>query len=363
MAEILFLSHTARNGDFRVGSHHLSYALAQDGHAVAHISTPYSWAHRIIRPRQRSRRVAAAQGATTVGGVVDLVPHTVLPAAIWWSETQMLRALGEVGLQDPEFVFIDQPLLSTRAFMDATTVFRPTDLFRTAALKRAARRAIRRAHGVAATSPGVLASLLVGPDQPSCILENGVDFFRFFAASGAQKRYDFVYVGALDYRFDFGAVARAAARLPRSSFAIYGPKPRSLPGMPKNVRLAGPIPYEDAPAAMAAGRIGIMPFVPNESNSARSPMKLYEYVAAGIPVVAPMNLAARVSHLAGIQSFDPNDPDGFARALQYASHALVLGDQDSAIARSKDWSLIAQRLLAFAVSADFRRQTRGVAGE
>jgi teichuronic acid biosynthesis glycosyltransferase TuaH len=279
---------------------------------------------------------------------MDLVPHPVLPANIAWSAYQMRRALNQVGLSDPEYVFIDQPLFPVKGLSDATVIFRPTDVFIGRHLQRAARAVIRRADGIAATSPGVLASLDDVTERPSAVIENGVEFARFAAISGTPKEYDFVYVGALDHRFDFRALKRAAERLAGSEFAIYGPTPASHASMPANVHLLGPIPYEQVPRAMASGRIGIMPFVAGASNSGRSPMKLYEYIAAGLPVIAPSEIARRASRLVGLASYESRDEDSFAETAEMALSGLVLSDGDLEIARSKDWSSIAVQLLEFA---------------
>lgn len=350
MADIVFLSHTARTGTFRVGSHHLTAALAASGHRVAHISTPFSRVHSLMRPGQAARRAAAGAGATMVGGVIDLIPRPLLPANVRWTPRQMQAALDEVGITRPEFVFIDQPLFPARHFAEGTVVFRPTDIFRTPALQRAADAASIEADAVAATSPGVLSSL-VTPRGPHCVIENGVEFDRFSGTRGLEKEYDFVYVGAIDFRFDFHALACAARRLPAATFVIYGPRPLSVSRMPVNVELRGPIEYDEVPSALARGRVGVMPFTASASNTARSPMKLYEYLAAGLPVVAPDYLSHRVDARA-LHAFDASDPETFAEAAAAALAEPRVTASDTELARGKDWSRVAAALLSFASHAE-----------
>ena len=50
--------------------------------------------------------------------------------------------------------------------------------------------------------------------------------------------------------------------------------------------LTGLIPYQDMPAAIAASDVGLMPFIENETTRDIGPMKIYEYLACGKPVVA-----------------------------------------------------------------------------
>ncbi|MDO8383192.1 MAG: glycosyltransferase [Microbacterium sp.] len=348
MADIVFLSHTARSSYFRVGSHHLSQALAQQSHRVAHISTPFSWIHHVVRPEQRARRAAAKEGVTNAGGVADLVPRPLLPVNVRWSKYQMQAALAKVGIPAPAFVFIDQPLFPVGSLTGATVIFRPTDVFTSKSVQAAALATARRADGVAATSPGVLASLGLDASIPETIIENGVDFSRFSQAAAATKEYDFVYVGALDIRFDFETVRLAAERLPDRSFVLYGPPPSPLPFMPPNVQFRGAISYERVPEAMARGRFGVMPFVPGHSNDGRSPMKLYEYVAAGLPVIAPRQLVDRSPRLSCLRAFDPHDREAFADALSDEFVPSPPSRLDTNIARSMDWSAVATELFGFA---------------
>jgi glycosyltransferase involved in cell wall biosynthesis len=108
-----------------------------------------------------------------------------------------------------------------------------------------------------------------------------------------------------------------ARRMPDTAFVIVGPAMQSAPawtGRP-NVRLLGPRPYEQIPTYMRHADVGIIPFKPGLLVHAVNPLKLYEYMAAGLPVVATeweelkqMNSPALLA----------TDADGFCRQLQAA---------------------------------------------
>lgn len=354
MSSIVFLSHTTRAASFRVGSHHLSSALSAQGHQVAHISTPFSALHRIRNRSQVERRHEADCGAhETEGGVIDLVPRPLLPADVLWTRRQTQRVLLQVGIRSPEFVFVDQPLFHPEHFTDSTVVFRPTDLFPDGRMTRRALTVAQQSHGIAATSPRVLDVYGPACPGPGIVIENGVEFERFRQASGAKPEYDFVYLGALDHRFDFAALAAAAAVLPDASFAVFGPVPAHAPSMPTNVEFRGPVSYEMAPSVLARARWGIMPFVASPLNAGRSPMKFYEYIAAGLPVIAPADIVVRAPGLRSVMGYDPSDPDGFPEAAREAyrmgSGGVTSDDLEAAAAR--DWSVIAKDLLRFAETA------------
>lgn len=349
MSEILFLSHTHRSGEFRVGSHHLSTALARAGHKVAHVSTPYSFPHAVLKRDQISRRQAAQRGSHLTEGVVDLVPRSLLPADWIWTPAQTRRIIRRVGLSLPDYVFVDQPLFRLSSIPSACVIFRPTDVFRGRRAIRAADAAAHCADAVVATSPGVLASLDIPASCPTRVIENGVEYKRF-ASSSSTKEVDFVYVGAIDFRFDFDALIMAAKCLPGSTFEVYGPLQVNSPSLPANVELRGPVAYEDVPNVLSRARVGIMPFRVDPANVARSPMKLYEYIAAGLRVVAPEPIASRADELRSVFAYNWADPSDFSRAASVALGSPPPGDSDREAAASRDWSLVAARLMEFAAS-------------
>ena len=102
--------------------------------------------------------------------------------------------------------------------------------------------------------------------------------------------------------------------LPRVRAAITG-----LDG----ITLIGAVPHEHVPAILAAADIGVAPFdVAAHPSLAHefhwSPLKIFEYMASGLPVVAP-----RIERLASLVSdgkegllYDASDPDALANALE-----------------------------------------------
>jgi teichuronic acid biosynthesis glycosyltransferase TuaH len=252
----------------------------------------------------------------------------------------------------PDFVFIDQPLFKPAHFKSSVVVFRPTDIFAPGLMTRRALAAARTSDGIAATSPGVLQAYGDACDGPQTVIENGVEFatFRRAAIDETTKHYDFVYVGAIDDRFSFPLLIEAAQSLPRRTFAVFGPIPVGLPVLPPNIEMRGSVRYEQVPRVLARGRWGIMPFADTPLNASRSPMKLYEYVAAGLPVIAPQVALARASGIGAASGYDPADPASFVAALgaRIAAPNHGVSESDLATAAQMDWHRIAQRLLTFA---------------
>jgi glycosyltransferase involved in cell wall biosynthesis len=124
------------------------------------------------------------------------------------------------------------------------------------------------------------------------LLPNGVDLARFdstrkaFRREGDRRRV--VYLGAVDSWLDTDLLAELARALPEVEFRIAGPLrigtdwARSLP----NLTLLGARPPETVPELLAGADVGIIPFVDSPLTRAIHPVKLYEYFASGLPVVA-----------------------------------------------------------------------------
>ena len=101
------------------------------------------------------------------------------------------------------------------------------------------------------------------------------------------------FVGNLAaYKVDIGMVAEAARRMPRVSFVFIGPvgagDPATDPGPlleAGNVALLGEKEYSELPAYLAGMDACMIPFRANETTRDVFPMKFFEYMACGLPVV------------------------------------------------------------------------------
>jgi glycosyltransferase involved in cell wall biosynthesis len=142
----------------------------------------------------------------------------------------------------------------------------------------------------------------VRPD--AVYLPNAVDYEHFalppvplprdsqMAAVMASSKPVAGYVGALAEWFDYELLGEVAARRADWQFVLIGPsldlsareRGRNLLGR-ENVFYLGPRRYEDLPAYLQRFDVAMIPFVINDITQATSPLKLYEYWAAGKPVV------------------------------------------------------------------------------
>ncbi len=131
-----------------------------------------------------------------------------------------------------------------------------------------------------------------------------------------------VFTGALvTTKLDMGLLFVLARSQRDWSFALVGP---TGPGDPRadmsglaaepNVHLLGPRPYEALPEVLRGADAGLIPYALNQLTESIFPMKVYEYLAAGLPVVA-----TRLPALAGVEEVaTAADAPGIVALLEQA---------------------------------------------
>ena len=108
-----------------------------------------------------------------------------------------------------------------------------------------------------------------------------------------------------------------------------------------NVHHVPAVPYAELPGYLQAGDVGIVPYRPGAFNAASCPLKVYEYLAAGLPVVTSgVDAAGLPTDL--VRAVD--DVDGFVRAVQeLARHDVRAACRDEAAKHS--WDVRVESLL------------------
>jgi glycosyltransferase involved in cell wall biosynthesis len=147
---------------------------------------------------------------------------------------------------------------------------------------------------VAAVSSALLKRL--DPDGRGAVVPNGLEPAEWAGPAGAADwigdvtRPLLVYVGGLDSRLDIDWLRELACSEPSATIALIGPliepahfKPlRECP----NVRMVPPVGRPELTAIVRAADAGLLPHVLSRLTEAMSPLKLLEYLAAGLPVAA-----------------------------------------------------------------------------
>jgi GT2 family glycosyltransferase len=129
---------------------------------------------------------------------------------------------------------------------------------------------------------GVEVERFLAPPDPSLVP-------REIARSGGRPAAG--YVGALARWVDSDLLGDLARLRPDWDFFLVGEAldesfDRLESERPSNVHFLGPRPYRAIPSILAGFDAGLIPFRSGVEGSNASPIKLYEYLAAGLPVLA-----------------------------------------------------------------------------
>ena len=140
------------------------------------------------------------------------------------------------------------------------------------------------------------------------VIRNGCDFEHFSAVPGHRpgRRPVIGYVGAIADWFDADLVADLAERRPDWDFLLIGStytaSDRRLRRLP-NVTMPGEQPYDSLPSWIERFDVAIIPFRRVPLTEATNPVKAYEMLASGKPVVAvPIPEVARLAPLVRLAS-------------------------------------------------------------
>jgi glycosyltransferase involved in cell wall biosynthesis len=139
------------------------------------------------------------------------------------------------------------------------------------------------------------------------------------------------------------------------------PRVRAMAAGLDGIVFTGAVPHELMPASLAACDIGVAPFDigrhrPLALGFYWSPLKIFEYMAAGLPVVAPA--AARIPALVGHERdgllYDPLLTSGLSEALERLTDA-PLRSRLGAAARDRAIREYSWQAHCRALDAAFRR--------
>lgn len=191
-----------------------------------------------------------------------------------------------------------------------------------------------------------------GAGRRISVLPNGFDlaFFRQLEREGFEvpealrpvPRPIIGYAGGLSPRMDWELLAEMARRRPQWSFVFVGGDPRAAPEMLHgcaNVFFQPSIPYPEALGAISRFDVGTIPVRVQRFSRGNSFLKLLDYFAHGIPVVAPPlpDTSQVVEARPGLLRL-AGDPDEWERSL-----AIALEEPEASPMRKARRAFVAER--------------------
>ena len=234
------------------------------------------------------------------------------------------------------------------------------------ALAVAARRALSRMLRKAAlvTTPSRVLLPTLGP--AAAFVPNGVDREEITAARSAAaveaarratgeaaEEAAIGFLGSFEYFIDFDLVLELAARLPKRRFLLIGGgrrfrevRERVVRGRLGNVELAGPLPHARALERLAGCAFSLCPFTRDPVGDGASPLKLFESLALGVPVVATRTREIRAEAAGNVVFADTAAEAAAAIAVAEASPAEARRAAAEAAAeevlRERNWDRIGE---------------------
>lgn len=207
---------------------------------------------------------------------------------------------------------------------------------------------LKKADLVIATTDN-LADKFRSPSRQPLISSNASDYEHFHRAGDgslpmAEELRDITgpiigFVGSISYWVDIELIAELARRRREWTFILVGPvrtgigRLRRLP----NVRIIGERPYRELPRYLTRFDVCLNPYKNDGVAEGAGPLKLYEYLATGKPIVSSDMPEARRFH-AVVEI--ARTPDQFVEKIERALHADDADrcERQCRLARENNWN-------------------------
>jgi len=237
----------------------------------------------------RFLRLLAREWAT-----IDVVLFLQM-SALWILPLRLVRRL--TGRQRPLLVMDTQTVPMT-----PREVATWQDKLRGAFYNLSHRLANRWADGQTANTQRMAEVVRIPPEQLWGVWPNGVNLDRFVPAQVARQwplagePIQLVYVGLLNYERNLMTLGRAVEKVNAEGMAFVlsligdGTERLDLEKFALQtegrVRIIPPVPHDQVPGLLAQAHVGVLPYPDEEKYQVSSPIKLFEYIGSGLPVLA-----------------------------------------------------------------------------
>ena len=361
----------------RTSKHHYIRRLARDGHRVLYVEVPANPINAVLRWGEFANvtlpllKKGIEQVEHNVWTMAGLVPFPYHPAAGKLFDNTFINhmnqlvnvrlinsVLNKLSFQAP-VVIVYYPFIAPviRKFTPSKVIFHIVDEWQSMAGIPSSMRELTAAMLANSDATVVTSARLYRRYESGAkkirLLRHGTDLSLFAPVARGEVEPDarivrlsglkVGYYGAL-HKIDFDLVRHVAQQKGDWKFIFIGPM-RSGQGvtisrdLPDNVILVDSLPREMLPKFLAAIDVFWMPFVVNELTHSMCPIKIYEVLSAGVPLVSSDLEESR--EIAGGFCYFATGVAGHILQLETAS-ASSCGDQRErhlSFASQYDWDL------------------------
>jgi glycosyltransferase involved in cell wall biosynthesis len=161
------------------------------------------------------------------------------------------------------------------------------------------------------------------------------------------------YVGRIKSFLDVGLLLAVAERRPGRSFVLVGPQgllgedegPFAALSRLPNVYLLGERPVSELPAYTQHLDVALMPYDVDAYTKYIYPLKLHEYLAAGLPVIGtPIRTLLDFTTVVTLASGADEWADAIDAALAPAARSPDAVAARQAVARAHDWGVLVRKI-------------------
>lgn len=318
MPKVLMATSLCYTSLLQVGSHHYARAFEKLGYEVGYVSVPISPFHRFAKNTpdlQEKRRIHKTDGET-LGNIWHYVPNTYIfpkhffPFSLkfvfdyWYKFTSpdLMKHIQKNGFGEVDVLWFDSPLYaflldkisydkSILRLADYSGGFNSLSPFHLSTETKM----IDRVDEIIFSAKNLPEKYHVSPTKKMRYVPNGVDLSYLQALdTELPKEYQslpegprIVYIGAIDEWFDIDLVVTAAKKYPAYNFILIGPSKINTQKLnASNIFLLGVQDYKKIGMFLKNADLGIIPFKQTDLVHSIHPLKLYEYLAFGIPCLS-----------------------------------------------------------------------------
>ena len=285
---------------------------------ILFVGLPRNLSHDLRRGRLGSSRKPAVWKAPGLENITVTHPWKLLPNTLtlgrkineWLMRRQVRRVAGELGIRRPLLWLNPHYAVHMAGRMgERAAVYDITDdwislsqrKWITELTRRQDAELCRKADAVIVCSQRLF-EMKQGPAKNLHLIPNGVDAAHYRTVLDGTgplpeparqwRRPVLGYTGTVHAdRVDVDLLAAVARNMPQASVVLIGPNFLPAADLSRlrsygNVHMPGPVPYRQIPEYMRAFDVCITPHRRSEFTESLNPIKLWEYLAAGKPIVS-----------------------------------------------------------------------------